>query len=300
MRRLFAGAFCLLSAILLSDSDSACQTLATTARQMDAGAWKAVFFYQGISNQSLNFSVADAGTCTGQGAFAPTFPCGQTGNVSASGDGAAGIFKLIFQPYERLQYYVSAGAGNYTLTIPTSAGDERLSGDRQGFLYGGGFRAVLMPEIAVKIGRHHMDLDPQASKSGAEPLRLMRPALTLDAGGGLQRYYFNQMQPVTAAGDQNIDQRLDLWQLQVALEASQRFEFSDSDLVLEPYGGVRWLSNRADLKDLPTGQHRGGIKQSVSPIVGLNIPVGKMEGIFAEASFVDGIQYGAGLNIRFK
>ncbi|MFA5111723.1 MAG: autotransporter outer membrane beta-barrel domain-containing protein [Desulfobaccales bacterium] len=267
---------------------------------MDAGAWKAVFFYQGTRDQDLTFSVADAANCVANGAFAPTFPCGGSSDVDAEGNGGAGIFKLIYQPYERLQYYVSGGAGNYSLKIPTTGGIKTLTADRPGALYGAGFRAVLMPEVAVKLGKHHMELDAQGQKSELEPLRLMRPALTVDAGAGWQRYNFNELRPVDAAADGQIDQRLDLWQLQLALEASQSIQFADSDLVLEPYGGVKWLRNRADLKDLRSGEHRGGTKDSISPFVGLNVPVGKKEGIFAEASFVNGIQYGAGLNIRFK
>lgn len=290
MRRLCAGAGCLLSAILLSVSDSSSQTVANTARQLDAGAWKAVFFYQGTQDQHLNFAVGDAGNCVAAGSSGATFPCTGSTDVEGRGNGSAGVFKLLVQPYDKLQYYISAGAGSYNLSVPSGGVVKTLTGDTLGGLYGAGVRAIIVPEIAVRLGR--------SPSQGTEEVRLMRPAVAVDASGGWQRYHYNRSSPAATEAEANVDQRLDLWQLQVAVEASQSIVLSD--LTLEPYGGVKWFRNRTDLKDLRSGGHTGGVLDTVTPFAGLNVPVGKMEGLFAEVAFINGIQYGAGLNIRFK
>ena len=126
--------------------------------------------------------------------------------------------------------------------------------------------------------------------------------------------------PATGPSAQNIDQRLDLMQYQVAVEASHVFTLQDADakadekeaemaglaaltgqgFKLEPYGGVKWVRIQSDLKDLSDGSHTGGQQDTVTPFLGLRIPFSKNEGLFAEAQFVGGYAYAGGMELRFR
>jgi hypothetical protein len=55
-----------------------------------------------------------------------------------------------------------------------------------------------------------------------------------------------------------------------------------------------------DLKDLGDGSHAGGRTDVVSPFLGLSIPAEDHAAFFARASFVGGLRYGGGVELRFK
>ena len=126
------------------------------------------------------------------------------------------------------------------------------------------------------------------------PDTVVTPALALDLSYGLQRFRFD------AQGTAGIDQELDLRQMQVALEASHRFELTGPKMAVEPYGGLKWLRTQSSLTDNQTGGRAGGIQDTFTPFAGLQIPVYEHETLFVEAAFVDGVQYAAGAQIRFK
>ncbi|MEK7745013.1 MAG: hypothetical protein AAB578_11575 [Elusimicrobiota bacterium] len=234
-------------------------------------------YYQGVQDQALNFAVTGSGVCTGPSTITVvSFPCGSTGETKAEGSGGAVLLKLIFQPHEGFQYYLSAGAGDYSLRVASVSVVNSLTGDRPGFLYGAGARAVLVPDT------------------------LSAPGFALDASLSWQRYYFNELQPGRTAAQTQIDQRLDLMQTQVAVETGHLFKPLGWSVGVEPYGGVKWVRSQAWLKDLAGGGRVGGMKDAVTPFLGVELPIYEKEGLFAEASFLGGIQYAAGLNIRFK
>lgn len=236
--------------------------LGTSARQMEAGSWKTLVYFQGASDQKLKFELTDNGICSGHGATAPQFACGQTGEVKLEGDAAAVLVKAVRQVSEQgFQLYALAGAGDYSIKQGTSSIINGRALNRGGFLSGVGAKAVIWPDT------------------------LVAPAIALDASLGWQRYY-GQM-------------RLDILQYQLALEASHRFVFDDSRWVVEPYGGIKWLRSHAWLKNIGSGERVGGIQDTVTPFLGLNLPVFGGDAIFAEASFVNGIQYSGGLVFKF-
>jgi hypothetical protein len=246
----------------LSAGSLAAQPLGTTARQMEKGSWKMVGYYQGTHEQDLDFELAGDGICTSN-VGGKSFACGQTSTVKATGNGEAAVVKWIFQPHETgLQYYLFAGAGGYRLSQGTTTVVDSGFVDHSGFLSGVGAKAVLFPDTLVS------------------------PGLALDAGAGWQRYFD--------------DLRLDILQYQVAIEASHRFVFREDRLTVEPYGGVKWFRSLAWLRDIGSGTRVGGKKDTVTPFLGLYLPIGDSEGLFGEASFVNGIQYAMGLSILFK
>lgn len=233
--------------------------LGTTARQEPARSWRLALFYQGTRAQDLNFEVSDSANCAGGGGV--TFPCSTTGRLEAEGSGDAAILKLSYQPRERgLQLYATVGAGEYRVQTGTTTVFRSRLTDRSGFLTSIGGRAVLWPDTVVT------------------------PALAVDASLGWQRYFG--------------DDRLDLLQLQLALQTSHRFEL-EGGWKLEPYGGVKYLRTRASLTDVGARSRVSGRKDTVTPFAGLNIPVYEGDNLFAEASFVDGIQFAAGYAVRF-
>ena len=143
---------------------------------------------------------------------------------------------------------------------------------------GAGARALLMPDTVVS------------------------PAIAVDASVGWQRYRFNEVRPAATAAAGQVDQKLDLFQYQVALVASHRWDVKEPRLGLEPYGGARWLRTHSYLKDQRSeggGSRIGGIQDAFSPFVGLMVHVLEHETLFAEAAFVNGTQYAAGLQVRF-
>lgn len=270
------GACSLAVATFFSGAASA-QTLATSARQLEPGSWKIIPYYQGTQGQDLNFRVVSPGACVAlpPPAAAPIFPCG-TGDVTADADGGAMVVKLLVQPWDRTQYYVFGGMGDMTLNVSGNV----LTSDSKGHLVGAGVRALLMPDTVVS------------------------PAITLDLSMGWQRYGFNEVRPAATAAAGQIDQKLDIYQYQAAIELSHKFDFQEPKFSVEPYGGVKWLRSHSYLKDQRNdggGSRIGGIENMFfSPFLGLQIPVFDQETLFAEAAFVDGFQYAAGLQVRFK
>ena len=257
----------------LAASAASAQLLATTARQGSSGSLKMLAWYEGVSGQPVNFSVnSTAGCATPNGVG---FGCGGAGKVEGEGKGSAGMVKLVWQPYERFQYYAVFGAGDYDLRVPSTTVANVLSGDGRGQIYGVGFRASVVPDTVVT------------------------PAITLDASVTRSLYDFNRVFPGGTPGvSGNIDQRLELLSYQFAVESSRLFTVEDWKL--EPYGGIKWTRVQADLKDLVDGSHAGGKTDTVTPFAGLRVPVGEHEALFAEGSFLDGSRYGAGLELRFR
>jgi hypothetical protein len=254
------------------------QLLASTARQSSSGSLKFLGYYQGVQNQTLNFNTNDSGTCK---AGVATFACGQSGTTETKGDGGAGMLKIVYQPWDRLQYYAMYGVGDYSLAVPSTTVTNVLTGDSPGQIYGFGVKASIVPDTIV----------------AAEGLP--SPAISLDVSVVRSLYHFNRRFPGGAPGLNNIDQRLTLMTYQFAVEASHLFSL-DANWKLEPYGGVKWTRVQSDLKDLGDGSHAGGQTDTVSPFLGLRVPVEEHEALFAEASFVDGYHYGGGLELRFK
>ncbi len=255
-----------LLAILLSGASSQAQTIASSARHMEQGSWRLSVYHQGAINEDLEFDVGSSGTCSSPNAPVATFACGSTGTVTAEGDSEAGIAKLTFQPYERMQYYIAGGVGNYRLKASTLS----ARGDNLGTIMGGGFKALIMSES------------------------LVTPAIALDAGFSFERYILNR----SNGGLATIDERLELFRTQIAVEGSKRFEIDDN-ITLEPYGGLKWLRTRAVIKDLIVGDRQSGVQNTLTPFVGLSLPLFKSEGFFVEADFVNGIHYAAGLTVGF-
>lgn len=264
-----------LALVVLSSGVAAAQSLGGSARQMAPGSWKLVGFYQGTHDQDLTFALNSGGPCAG-GVALGAFACGSGGKVTGVGNGGAVVGKAVFQPWEAMQYYLAMGAGRYNLRVPGAAGVVNvLTGDRPGFLYQAGAKAVLVPDTVAG------------------------PAIAIDGSLGLQRYFFNEVRPAATAAAGQIDQKLDLWQYQVALQASHRFDFEGTPVSVEPYGGVKWLRTHAYLKDLQGGGRIGGIQDTISPFVGLTVPFFGHEALVAEASFVDGLQYAVGMQVAF-
>jgi hypothetical protein len=250
-------------AVLLFTGVSGAQMLGTSARQMAAKSWKGMLFYQGVHRQDLDFDVAGNGICnTKANGTGVAFACGQPGTARVHGTGTALIFKAVRQVHDGgLQFYGWAGAGDYDIYQGTTPVVQTHMVDRGGFLGGVGAKLVLWPETIVT------------------------PAIALDGNFGWQRY-FGEL-------------RLDILQYQMAVEASRRFAVPDTRLTLEPYGGVKWLRTHAWLRDIGSGVRIGGMKDAVTPFLGLSLPFHDKESLFAEASFVNGIHYAGGLSIAF-
>lgn len=256
---------------------AAAQLVGTTARQASSGSLKLLVYHQGIADQSVNFTINGAGTCTAAPpSGAVSFACGQAGDVEAKGSGGAGLVKIVWQPWERFQYYAHFGVGDYSLSVPSTTISNLLTGDSRGLIYGAGIKASVVPDTIVT------------------------PAIALDLSLTQSNYNFNRRFPGgTPGASGNIDHRLILMTYQFAVEASHLFTL-DEHWKLEPYGGIKWTRVEADLKDLVDGAHAGGKQDTASPFLGLRVPAGDHEAFFAEASFVDGYHYGAGLELRFK
>lgn len=250
---------------------SSAQSLGTTARQLSPGSLKFLVYYQGTNEQKLNFSprgsagcVANNGTPGGN-----TFGCSQTGDVDAQGFGGAAIVKIVYQPWDSLQYYAFGGAGKYDLKLPA----QRLTGDTPGTIFGAGVKAVVMPDTIVQ------------------------PGIAVDASVSNSRYAYNRISPGAPAVSNQINDLLVLWQYQVAVEASHLFELQGAKV--EPYGGVKWSRIQADLNDRQQGNHTGGMQENAVPFVGLRVPIYDHEGIFIEGAFNQGEQIAGGLEVRF-
>lgn len=267
----FRQGACSLAVVSLFSGLAGAQTLAGSARQLEPGSWQVTPYYQGADNMDLRFRVNSSGPCAGGGGTNPAFPCGGVSDVTGKADLSNAVVKVLVQPWDRMQYYVFGGAGTLSLSLPNG---NVLTSERLGHLVGAGVKAQLMPDTVVS------------------------PAIALDASFGWHRYRFTEVSPAAAPA---IDQRLDIYQYQVAVIASHRFELGQKASV-EPYGGLKWLRSHSWLKDQRNaggGSRIGGIQDTFSPFVGLQAPVFEHETIFAEASFVDGVHYAAGMQVRF-
>ena len=192
------------------------------------------------------------------------------------------MMKIVWQPWERFQYYAIFGVGEYSLSVPSATVSNSLTGDSLGQLYGAGIKTSIVPDTIV-------------AASG-----FPTPAISIDASILRSLYDFNRRFPGGTPGlNNNINQRLELMTYQFAVEGSHLFSL-DEYWKLEPYGGVKWTRVQSDIKDLVDGSHAGGQQDTVAPFLGLRVPVGDHEAFFAEASFIDGYLYGAGLELRFK
>lgn len=257
--------------VLFAVSQASGQMLGTPARQQDSGSLTLLTYYQGVQNQTVRFDVAGTGSCSSQNGVG--FACNQAGQVDATGQGGMGVLKLVYQPWQYLQYYGSVGVGDYALSVPSTTVDNRLTGDNPGIQGTFGLRATLYPDTIVT------------------------PAIAVDASVSGSRYDFNRLTGSNGAA-QAVNQTLSFWQYQVAVETSHLFTVEES-LKLEPYGGVKWIRTQSDLLDRQDGSHSGGQLDTVTPFLGLRIPATKHESFFAEASFVDAYQYAAGLSVAF-
>ncbi len=293
------GVLCLMGALLLlAVSAGAQQTLGATARQLPQGSLKFMAYYQGEQAQTLNFNIANSGNCTSSNGVG--FGCGQSGDTEAKGSGGQMMFKMLYQPWESFQYYVVGGLGDYQLNLASNTLTNQLTGDTPGWTFGGGLRAVILPDTDYS------------------------PAIAADVSAVRSQYKFNRIYPGGGGPTQNtsINENLGMTQYQVAVVASHLFTIVDAmdaaeakemenakngfaplrlnGVKLEPYGGVKWTRIQTDLHDLQNGSHAGGQKDTISPFAGLRIPAYEHEAFFVEASFVDGYVYSGGMEIRFK
>lgn len=266
-----------LSAVFFFAVKSHAEPLAVSARQTTAHSLKFTGYYRGTQDQDLTFSVGGNGTCTPANVAslpAPAFPCGSTGDTAAQGSGQAAVLKVSYQPYDNVQYYATLGTGRYSLSVASLTRTTSLTGDLPGWIYGAGVRGLLFPDTIASM------------------------ALAVDASVTMERYWFNRSQPQTTAARVSVKDRLDLLQLQLALQASRRYEFGGR-WKAEPYGGVKWVRTQATLKDLDSGDRFTGAVDAVRPFLGLSLPFAENENLFGEASFVKGYEYAAGLAVRF-
>jgi len=168
------------------------------------------------------------------------------------------------------------GVGEYAVSVPSTTVTNHLNGDSRGTIYGAGLKASIVPDT------------------------LVTPAIALDLSITRSLYNFNRLAPGgTPGASNNINQRLELMTYQFAVESSRLFTL-DEHWKLEPFGGIKWTRVQTDLKDLVDGSHAGGQKDTMTPFVGLRVPVEDHEALFVEASFIGGYHYGAGLELRFK
>lgn len=232
--------------------------LVGSPRQMSEKTCDVQAYYQGVQAQGLNFALAGAG------------------NVAGEGKGGAGMVKLVYQPYESVQYYAAFGLGDYTLSVDSVSRTNVLTGEQLGQLYQLGLKAVLWPDTVAA------------------------PGLATDLSFGWQKYWFNESRPARDSAEGQIDGQLNILQTQLAVETGHLFKPKDWRVGVEPYGGVKWLRLQSWLKDRQGGGRAGGIKDTVTPFLGVHLQVYEKEGLFAEASFINGWQYGAGLIVRFK
>lgn len=258
-----------------------------TARQLPPGSLKLLVYYQGTQGQDLDFSVNNPGVCSGPNGI--TFACGQSGDIDATGSGGMAVMKLVYQPWENLQYYVAFGVGDYSLNVPSVTVVNTLSGDSPGIMGMAGLRSTIVPDTQFT------------------------PAVAADISVSESRYDFDQISQNTGT-PASISQRLLLMQFQVAIEISHLFTIVEPQkdvekehevlvpqgFKIEPYFGLKWTRIQSDLKDFQTGNHAGGQEDTASPFIGLRLPVYDHESLFAEADFVHGYQYAGGLEIRFK
>lgn len=270
------GAWVLLGVLAFVFSAAHAEPLATSARQLPPGSLKLLTYYQGVQDQNVRFDVRGTGSCATAGSGI-TFGCDTAGDIDGEGTGGMGVVKLVYQPWDSLQYYGSVGIGDYVLRVPSTTVINDLHGDDPSVSGTFGIKWVFYPDTIVT------------------------PALALDASLTRTHHSFNRIDPGGTPGRSNeINESLDLWQYQVAVETSHLFTIEEK-YKLEPYGGLKWIRTQSDLHDKQTGSHAGGQLDTVTPFIGLKAQAFEHESFFAEASqFLDGYQYAAGLEIRFK
>lgn len=261
-----------LAALVAPALPAGAMPLGTSARQSPSGSLKLLAYYQGVSEQAVDFNVAGSGSCT-SASGAVSFACGQSGNVEAKGDGSAGMLKLALQLGDYVQPYAIFGSGSYELSVPSTTLVNELTG-QSGLLYGGGVKVSVVPETLVDT------------------------AIALDLGYARSSYDFTRIAPGGAPNSGPLDQTLTLDTFQLAVEASRSFALKGGSRV-EPYGGVKMMRVEADLKDHPSGGHAGGKTDTASPFLGLRWAGERLAG-FVESSFVGGYHHGAGVECRFR
>lgn len=264
---------CALSAVIFFAGKTHAEPLGASARQLPAGSLKLTGYYRGEQGRDVTFNVSGSGACQTQGSAVP-FTCDSSGKVPAEGSGQAAVARLTWQPFDHAQYYLTLGTGRYSLHVASLTSVTSLTGDAPGWIYGFGTRANIFPESIAST------------------------AIAVDASATWERYSFNRSQPQPRAVLVNVKERLELMKLQLAVEASRRFEF-DGRWKVEPYGGLKWLRTQAWLKDLDSGDRFGGQDDMVSPFVGVALPWSDNESLWGEATFVKGFEYAAGLAVRF-
>jgi len=241
--------------------------LMSTARQMGHGSLKAAFFYSSVEDQDLEFAVSSADQI--QSMSGADFFSRADSHLPVEGNGDGLFLKLTYQPWENSQYYALVGSGHYTVLIPSVTVANTLSGSRLGWTWGLGWKTVIIPDTVVT------------------------PAVSVDASLQRSRFFLNRFGQDGLSGD-SVDERLDLYQYQVAVEAGHQWPH------VEPYGGVKWNRNQIHLKDSMTGRCVGGYKDKLSPFFGVRLPVYPQESFLLEASFADGVHIGVGWEIRFN
>lgn len=257
------------------------ETLMTSGRQLSPGALKVLGYYEEARGRDLSFSVGAGGrsqfcknppTCSVVESFAAP---AEGADVEAESWSTRGALKLLHQPWEGLQYYAWVGSGDFSLRIPSATVANTLEGDRRGWSYGLGVRAVLNPDTVVT------------------------PAITLDLGVSRARHRLDRLDQ-QSAGSSRVAMEMDLRVYQASLEASHRFPLGGARFYLEPYGGLRYERLESRLTDLNLGSREGGAKSTTTPFLGLAVPLYERERIVAEASFVNGIVFGVGLEIALR
>lgn len=262
------GVLFLWGALSLFAAPVVAQSLATSARQLPKGSLKLLGYYQGTQSQETTFSVNGAANCVSPNGV--SFGCSQTGDVTAKGTGGAGVVKFLHQPWEYVQYYAAIGVGYYSLQLPTG----KMTGNpgHTGTL---GLRGTIYPDTIVT------------------------PGIALDFGVTRADYQYNRFEQGIAGQSTDLGHRLGMWQYQFAVEIGHQFDV-EGEWKIDPYGGVKWIVIKSDLRDLQTGGHSGGLQQTVSPFLGVRVPFGGHEAFFIEGSqFVDGTQGAIGLEFRF-
>jgi hypothetical protein len=247
-------------------------------RQLPAGSLKIFAYYEGVQGQDLDFALSSEGQCTTNNGTSPNagFACGSTGHVSAEGSGGSGKVRVLYQPYESVQYRLGAGVGDYSLKVASITQANTLNGGSPGTSLDAGLKFVLWPDT------------------------LVGPGLAADLGMEWDSYRFTSFPQARTAAEGAIDQRLDLLRTQVSLQTGHVFKPESWRVGVEPYGGVQWIRTQAWLKDYKGGGCVGGIQDTVAPFLGVHLAVYENEGLFVEASVVNGWRYAAGLNVRFK
>ncbi len=288
-RRAMAVLYC-LGTLLLAGKAAQAQVLGTSARQMGQRSLKVLTYFQAAREADLNFALSTNDEACRAGPTNPnavSFACGQQGDVGVEGNGGYGVLKLVYQPWETMQYYAAVGVGDYSVRIPSVTVNNHLTGDKPGTAFTLGAKAVIIADTVVS------------------------PAVAVDFSVTRARHLFNRRVPGGIPNiNNNINQRLDMMHYALAVETSHLFTLVEKEKIelvalrggvkLEPYGGVRWTRTVADLKDLVDGSHVGGSQDVVTPFLGLRLPMFEHEGLFAEASFVGGYHWGTGLEVRFE